>query len=190
MPMYYDGDISFLLQIENEGGSWYKNEYEQSTALRFDAGTTFDNDRLAVEVFNRGDVSILFDEIQLRKELIVVKEPDLSTITLMKAFQMKRAISMIVFRAYRSYQVQDNIGQKIETGWVFVEDLFLKSVTVTGVWARIRDPNLPPDLAKREVDVITFKAGHVDDISNDPNDKNSRQVYFKSRNDVYPLRRS
>jgi hypothetical protein len=55
------------------------------------------------------------------------------------------------------------MGEVKEIGTHLIETLLFTSVTITGLWPRIRDPNLPPALANIDTDVLTIKAEIIDD---------------------------
>jgi hypothetical protein len=184
----YSLQVYFNLIVATEGNNAFSDDDDWSTVWRFDSGTKFDNDRLVIEYFNRGDVAILFDEIQSVKEMILVKEPDVLTIRLMQAFQAKKRLHMQLM-AYQSYQERNNWGEVRETGNANVEALFLFYVTITGLWPRTRDPNLPPDLAKREVDVMTIKAERIDEENYDRNNPENRKVKTNLWDRPFPLPR-
>ena len=53
MPFSYDPHVRFQLRVFNDPPK--KDEFERSPVWRFDAGTKFDNDRLATHVPERAE---------------------------------------------------------------------------------------------------------------------------------------
>jgi len=182
-------NLRYSMFIAHHGDTTFKDA-DAFDIPRFDSGTIFDRDRLVIESFNMADIWILFNEIVSGKEMIFAKETDITTVRLIQAFQSKKMFHYMAFVVWEEYGRANRMGELREIGKRNLEALYFTSVTITGLWPRIRDPNLPPDLAKIDTDVVTIKANLIQDIPFRKDDPATRHVLWQNWEAAYPQRRT
>jgi hypothetical protein len=89
-------NFRYGMSIANHGDNTFKDSVLFAVP-RWDSGTKFDSNRLAIEYFNGADVTILFNEIVSSKEMIFAKVTDTTTVRLMQAFSGNKKIHYMAF---------------------------------------------------------------------------------------------